>query len=106
MRRLAAAALALPLAAAAPVCLQTYRIDHTDVLDNSTIRFVMRDGTRYLNRLPAKCPGLYLDPRGFSYTAIPGSDEICSNLVTITLNTSHAPCLLGAFVPEPKPAKG
>jgi hypothetical protein len=40
---------------------------------------------------------LHNDPRGFTYAPIPGSDEICSNLVTIRLNTDGIICELGAF---------
>ena len=82
-----------------PVCIASYRIDHTDVLpDDSAIMFFMTDRSVYRNRLRASCPGLHADTRGFTYEpSDPGSDEICSDLVTIRTNTSHFTCLLGAF---------
>ncbi len=105
------AAIALPLIATAaaappapPICLSTIRIDHTDVPDDSTILFTMRDGSVYRNHLPSRCTGLSLDTRGFTYAPIPGSDEICSSLVTIRLNTTGAVCILGAFE-KIKPAR-
>ncbi len=83
--------------AAAPVCLQSYRIDHTDVPDDNTIMFHMRDHSVYRAHMVERCVGLALDPRGFTYEAIPGSDEICANLLTIHLNTTHQVCLVGAI---------
>lgn len=107
MQTVPALLIVAPLAAAAaPICLPTYQIDHTTVVDDQTILFAMRDRTVYRNRLPAKCPGLYLDNRGFTYSPVPGSNEVCSNLVIITLNTTHAVCQLGAFEPLPKGTKG
>ncbi len=90
---------AAPLAHAAPpsICLQSFRIDHTDVKDDHTILFYMIDHSVYRNVIPGGCPGLRNDPRGFTYAPIPGSDEICSNLVTIRLNTDGIICELGAF---------
>jgi hypothetical protein len=86
-------------AQAAPVCLQSYLIDHTTVTDDSTILFTMRDRSVWKNTLTAPCFGLRLDPRGFTYEATdPGSDSICSNLVTIRTNTDGNLCLLGPFV--------
>jgi hypothetical protein len=93
-------ALALSACAASgppPVCLQSYRIDHTDVPDDSTIIFHMRDHTTYRAHTIDRCVGLSLDPRGFTYEPTPGSDEICANLLTIRLNTTHAVCLIGTI---------
>jgi hypothetical protein len=83
---------------AAPVCLASYNIDHTDIPNDSTILFTMRDRTVWKNTLVSPCFGLRLDSRGFTYEATdPGSDTICSNLVTIHTNTDHNVCLLGEF---------
>lgn len=92
-------------AAARPVCLASYNIDHTDIPNDSTILFTMRDRTVWKNTLTSPCFGLRLDTRGFTYTATdPGSDTICSNLVTIRTNTDHNVCLLGEFTKVSGPA--
>jgi hypothetical protein len=80
-----------------PVCLQSTRIDHTDVPDDRTIIFHMRDHSTYRAHLIDRCVGLANDPRGFTYSPIPGSEDICANLQTIRLNTTHAVCLVGAI---------
>jgi hypothetical protein len=88
----------------APVCLASYQIYDTERPDDSTIRFVMRDRSVYVNHLPQRCVGLSNDPRGFTYEPTnPGTDEICDNLVTIRLNTYGETCLLGAFTPVSPP---
>lgn len=93
-----AALLAVPgvaLAAAPPLCLDSYRIDHTSVPDDSTILFYMRDHSVYRAHLINRCVGLALDPRGFTYEPIPGNNQICENLLTIHLNTYGGVCLVG-----------
>jgi hypothetical protein len=80
-----------------PVCLQSYRIDHTEIPNDSTILFHMRDHTTYRAHLINGCVGLQNDTSGFTYEPIPGSDEICANLLTIRLNTTHQVCLVGAI---------
>jgi hypothetical protein len=89
-------------AARGPVCLASYQIDHTDIPNDNTILFTMRDRSVWKNSLPQTCVGLRLDTRGFTYEATdPGTDQICDNLVTIHLNTTHNVCLLGAFTQVP-----
>jgi hypothetical protein len=78
-----------------PVCIEAYRIDHTEVPDDSEILFHMLGGSVYRARIQGGCPGLHLDTRGFTYEPIPGSNEICSNLQTIRLNTYQSVCLIG-----------
>ena len=78
---------------AAPVCLKTYLIDRTKVVDDKTIDFRMRDGTVYRNQLLTSCPGLRFD--GFSYVV--HANEICENLQSIRVLRSHSVCLLGTF---------
>jgi hypothetical protein len=82
-------------AQAAPVCLQSYRIDHTDVPDDSTILFTMLDHSVYRAHIVNHCIGLRNDPRGFTYEPIPGSNEICENLLTIRLNSYGSFCMVG-----------
>jgi hypothetical protein len=81
--------------AAPPVCLSSYRIDHTDVPDDSTILFTMRDHSVYRAHLVNPCVGLRLNPSGFTYEPIPGNNEICENLLTIRINRYGGVCLVG-----------
>ena len=80
------------------VCLASQSIDHTEIVDDSTIKFFMRDRSVWSNTLAWRCTGLRNDSRGFTYEPTdPGSDSICANLVVITTNTAHNSCALGAF---------
>jgi len=100
-------------AAAAPqpgnnVCIQTYLIDHTEVLDDNTILFYMRGREVWKNSLPYRCFGLK-SSGGFQYeTSI---NQICSNLQTIRVIEQGggprlgATCMLGAFTPYTPPSK-
>jgi hypothetical protein len=90
-----ALAAALPGHARAGVCIDSYRIDHTAVPDDGQILFYMRDRSVYQAKMLGSCTGLSNDTRGFTYEPIPGNDEICGNLLTIRLNTSHAVCMVG-----------
>ena len=89
------------------ICIRSYEIDHTEIPDDSTILFHMRDHKIWKNTLIDRCVGLKINNRGFTYSpTLPGTDEICSNLQTIRVNDTGQVCLLGAFTPvEPKPAQ-
>jgi hypothetical protein len=82
-------------------CINVAWIDHTRVLDDSTILFYLKGGETLRNTLPDKCVGLKLASRGFTYVAL--NDEVCGNLQSIRVNDTGAVCLLGPFTPE-KPA--
>ena len=93
-------------AQAAPICLASYQIERTDVTDDSDILFTMQNRTVYRNHLLYPCPGLKADTRGFTYEPTdPATDEICSNLVTIRLNTFQSVCQLATFVKLPQGVK-
>lgn len=83
------------------VCLWTYRIDHTHLVDESTILFYMRGGKVWKNTLPAPCLGLKF--HGFAYVTMDGS--ICSNEQSIFVLESHEVCMLGAFEPYSETSK-
>ena len=105
---LTAAALFAPVAAnaAKSVCLPAYQIDHTQVLHDSSILFYMRNHKVWKNTPINNCSTLSVSTQGFSYEPTsPGSDEICSNLVTIHVNDTHETCLLGEFVAYTPPQK-
>ena len=88
------------------VCLPTYQIDHTEVPNDNTIMFYMRGHKVYKADLINKCVGLRLNSRGFTYSpTIPGSNEICSNLLTIRLNDTGQTCLVGDITPVEKAAE-
>jgi hypothetical protein len=102
---LAAAALAglaaLP-AQAAPVCLETFRIDHTHVLDSRNVLFYMKDGKIWHNALKNSCPALNF--HGFVMN-VRGADTVCSNQQSIKVLQSGEVCMLGEFTPYTPPAK-
>ena len=91
-----------------PVCLRPFdtphdAIDHTHVVDPSTILFYMRDGTIWKNTLHQPCPGLMF--HGFSF--VTHQDEICANAQGIQVLVTNQVCVLGGFtryVPPPKNA--
>ena len=83
----------------AEMCVDIHRIDQTRIIDNQTILFIMRGGTRYLNRLPFKCSGLML-AGGFGYETT--MSQLCMQYRITTLNpggTLGSTCLLGRFIP-------
>ncbi len=66
--------------------------------DDYTILFNMRDHTVWKNTMPTRCFGLRNETQGFTYQPTdPTNQELCSNQVTIKLNTFHSFCLLGNF---------
>jgi hypothetical protein len=79
----------------APVCIATYRINHTDVPDDKAIVITMNDKSVYRAKVRGECVGLSTDTRGYTWEPNPGTSEICANLFTIRLNTSHSICLMG-----------
>jgi hypothetical protein len=97
---------ALPAVAAdKPVCFPTYQIDHTSIPDDNTILFHMRGHKVFKAALVNRCVGLKENTRGFSYSpTIPGSNEICANLLTIRLNDTGQVCLIGDITPMETPA--
>ncbi len=99
--------LAWSIAAAAPAvaatgnttCIRDPDIASTTRPDDYTILFHMRDHVVWKNTLPSRCFGLKDEPDGFTYQPTdPGTEELCSNQVTIKLNSFHSFCLLGNFV--------
>jgi len=103
---LAAAAIAvcaaLP-AQASPVCLWTYRIDHTSVLDSKNILFHMKDGKVWHNALQNPCPSLNF--HGFTMVVRGGNESVCSNQQAIKVIDSGEICMLGEFTPYAAPGK-
>lgn len=108
----AASAVASPpemVATGAPVnCIQTNQIRSTNVVDDSTIDFVMGGGRLFRSHLPNRCPGLR-SSGAFAYS--PTGNQLC-NVHTITVIQQGggprrgATCGLGQFTPmERAPAR-
>jgi hypothetical protein len=83
-------------------CLILQLVDDTDVIDDQTILFRLRNDKVYRNTLPRKCPGLEREGR-FMYETRSG--RLCS-IDTITVlelfgvgPTRGFTCRLGEFVP-------
>ncbi len=91
-------------------CIHDPDIVRTERPDDQTILFYMRDHTVWKNSLQVSCIGLKNEPDGFTYQPTDPSEELlCSNQVTIRLNSFHSFCQLGDFnrvqvAPEPNPA--
>jgi hypothetical protein len=101
-------ALCLPLAAQAAsnkmdmgsVCLNLADIDHTEILDDQTVLFHMRDGAVWENMLPEACTGLKA-ANGFDFIGQQGTGgqgKICGNIDLIHVANSDTSCAIGAFL--------
>jgi hypothetical protein len=83
-------------------CIGLQRIDHTEVIDDSTIAFFMKGRDIYVNHLARECPGLAREKR-FSYRSATGN--LCSvDTITVLDNLGFglragATCGLGMFIP-------
>lgn len=83
-------------------CISLDRVDRTEVIDDRTIVFHMRNGGIYLNNLETECPGLKREER-FMYS--PTSNRLCNiDTVTVLENlgfglTRGFTCTLGRFHP-------
>lgn len=85
-------------------CISDRDIDHTEIVNDTTMLFHMRDHRVWKNTLPVRCFGLKNEPGGFSYMpTVSGTEDLCSNQVTIRLNTMRSICQLGNFTPVTRP---
>ena len=84
------------------VCIQPSFVDHTTVLSDSEILYVMKNGKIWKNTLQRACPGLKFE-NGFAQVI--RGDSICSNMQIIHVLRRGTPCSLGAFTPYTKPPK-
>ncbi len=84
------------------VCLSAGSIASTAVVSDEAILFYTDDGMIWRNTLQRACPGLAFE-NGFSEEIRGG--EVCSNQQLIHVLRRGTPCFLGAFTPEPRPAK-
>ena len=98
----AGAALVLAVSAPAEVpappaqsslCISARNIQRTEVQDDRTIIFHMRDGKVFENRLRQICPMLKTSP----YTQVLHSDQVCANQQFIHVTQTGDTCALGDF---------
>lgn len=87
-------------------CISLLSLERTDVVDDRTIIFHMRNGRMYLNHLSRECPGLAREKR-FMYS--PTSTKLCEvDAVTVIEKwgfgfTRGFTCSLGPFHPISQP---
>ncbi len=97
-----ASALAAP---AVSQCIRFDLIDHTHVVDDSTVLFYLRGGKVLENKLDFPCNGLRFNTSGISYVV--RGDEVCGNLQLFKVRDTGNICSLGAFAaytpPPPSP---
>jgi hypothetical protein len=84
-----------PAPAPATVCLNMRNIERTEVQDDRTILFHMRDGKVWVNRLRRVCPMLKTSP----WTQVLHSDQVCANQQFIHVTRTGDTCALGDFTP-------
>lgn len=75
-------------------CIRPSQILKQTVVSDEEIRFEMRNGETWVNRLPGRCSGLKIEG-GFAWD-IP-DDFVCSNQQTVRVLSSGIPCQLGVF---------
>ncbi|HWD49166.1 MAG TPA: hypothetical protein VG309_04530 [Rhizomicrobium sp.] len=83
-----------------PMCLQAYLVDHTHVVNASTIDFYLRGGKVLRSHLATPCSGLNF--HGFKVIGHEG--EICAP-GGISVLVSSQICELGRFEPVQNPSK-
>jgi len=77
------------------ICLWTYQIDHTKVVNPTTVLFYTKDGHVWQNNLKGPCPGLEM--HGFNFMA--NADQICGPEIGIRILQTGQVCSLGEFSP-------
>lgn len=75
-------------------CIDPRQIDTQTIVSEQEIRFKLRNGEVWVNKLPQACFGLKIAD-GFSWDV--RGTLVCSNQQRITVRESGTPCLLGAF---------
>ncbi len=89
-------------------CIPISRIEHTKVVDDQTVLFMMKGGKVYKNQLPHRCIGL-AQAKAFKYAT--SQSQLCNvDLITPFGHSTGevvpgASCALGMFLPsapEPK----
>jgi hypothetical protein len=89
-----------PAASSAPACISARNIQRTEVQDDRTIIFHMRDGARWVNRLRQICPMLKTSPWS---QVLHSGDMVCANQQFIHVLQTGDTCALGQFTAAPTP---
>lgn len=79
-------------------CINPTEIIRQEIISDQEIRFELRNGEVWVNRLPRVCPGLR-SQQGFSWDV--RGTLVCSNQQRITVKDEGTPCMLGAFARLP-----
>lgn len=90
-----------PTASLANSCINPTNIAKQDIVSDEEIRFEMRNGDVWVNKLPRQCPSLKFQG-GFTWDV--RGMTVCSNQQTIYVNDVGTPCQLGVFTRLPKAA--
>ncbi|RYG27548.1 MAG: hypothetical protein EON93_20335 [Burkholderiales bacterium] len=86
-------------ASSTKACIRPAEIARQDIVSDEEIRFEMRNGDVWVNKLPRKCPSLKFQG-GFTWDV--RGMMVCSNEQTIYVKDDGTPCQLGAFTRLPK----
>ena len=89
----ASAPAEVPAPASSSQCINVRDIQRTEIQDDQTIVFHMRDGKLWQNRLRRLCPMLKTSP----YTQVLHSDLVCANQQFIHPTRTGDTCALGDF---------
>jgi hypothetical protein len=79
-------------------CINPTEISKQTIVSDQEIRFELRNGEVWVNRLPRACSGLKFQ-QGFSWEVT--GTLVCSNQQRITVKDEGTPCLLGEFAKLP-----
>lgn len=80
-------------------CIRPADIVRQDIVSDEQINFEMRNGDKWTNTLPRKCPSLKFQG-GFTWDV--RGMMVCSNEQLIYVKDDATPCQLGAFTKLPK----
>jgi hypothetical protein len=75
-------------------CIDPRLISKQTIVSDQEIRFELRNGETWVNKLPSACSGLKFEG-GFAWD-IRGT-MVCSNQERITVLHTETPCLIGEF---------
>ncbi len=92
------ASTASATASGSNTCINATLIASQTIVSDEEIRFEMRNGDVWSNKLPRKCPGLKFQG-GFAWDVSGGT--VCSNLQTIHVLNHGPSCQIGAFTKLP-----
>lgn len=79
-------------------CINPTQISKQTIVSDQEIRFELRNGEVWVNRLPRACPGLKFQ-QGFSWEV--RGTRVCSNQESIRVKDDGTPCMLGEFARLP-----